>query len=392
MSVSALPRWRSGVIFCRVGSEGVLFNPADARTHRLNATAVLVWECCDGTASTEAISDELADAFGQSAASILGEVQSVVRRFAESGLLDARDEPNLVRGDEQPMAADLEARPTTDALRRLGPYAALGARVMIDVHDSNAVADELERVLESIEVPAQDVRGADVVTLVAWGNGEGKWELDAAGRRVTAPDESMLADFVLWEITRLAVEHSPRHLVIHASAVARDGRAIVFPAAPNSGKSTLATMLVEAGFDYLTDEATAIDLATGEILPYPKPITLDPGTQRLLPHLDPHGLPGASTKWRIAPTMLRRDAVADRAMLAHIVLPHHEAGADNTLVAANTIDAVVQLLSASFNLSALGHPVDDVTALASRCSVHTLRHDGVEGPVAAIESLIGAVR
>ena len=82
----------------------------------------------------------------------------------------------------------------------------------------------------------------------------------------------------------------PRDTSCHASAVARDGVAVVFAADADSGKSTLATILVEAGFDYLTDEATAIDLDTGEVVGYPKPITLDPGSQQLLVHLDPGGL------------------------------------------------------------------------------------------------------
>ena len=145
-----------------------------------------------------------------------------------------------------------------------------------------------------------------------WRSDDG-WNLDAGDVRLTAPDASTVCDFVLWEVTRLAIDHSPRYLVIHASAVSRDGVAVVFPAEANSGKSTLATLLVEAGFDYLTDEATAIDLDTGEVVAYPKPITLDPGSQQLLPHLDPGGPTGESTKWRIAPRDVRPDCVAERA-------------------------------------------------------------------------------
>ena len=128
----------------------------------------------------------------------------------------------------------------------------------------------------------------------------------------------------------------------------------------DSGKSTLATILVEAGFDYLTDEATALDLDTGEVVGYPKPITLDPGSQQLLAHLDPGGLAGSSQRWRIAPNDIRPSAVAERATLRHLMFPTHVPGADNTLVAVDTIDAVVGLVSGAFNLAEHGDRLDDL--------------------------------
>ena len=196
-----------------------------------------------------------------------------------------------------------------------------------------------------------------------------------------------MSDYVLWQITHLAIDRSPRYLVVHASAVARDGVAVVFPAEADSGKSTLATILVEAGFDYLTDEATAIDLDTGEVVGYPKPITLDPGSQQLLAHLDPGGLAGSSQRWRIAPNDIRPSAVAERATLTHLVFPTHVPGADNTLVAVDTIDAVVGLVSGAFNLAEHGDRLDDLVRLVDRCTKHSLRHDGVDGPIAAVSSL-----
>ena len=110
-----------------------------------------------------------------------------------------------------------------------------------------------------------------------------------------------------------------------------------------------------------------------------------------MPHLDPGGLTGDSAKWRIAPTDIRPACVAERAIVGHLVLPTHEPGADNALVGATTIDAVVALTAAAFNLAEYGHRLVDVVALVDRCTRHTLRHDGIDGPVAAIEKLVSGV-
>ena len=59
-----------------------------------------------------------------------------------------------------------------------------------------------------------------------------------------------------------------------------------------SGKTTLTTGLVRAGFCYLTDEAVSFDWETGVIEPFPKPLSIDPGSWFLFPELEPPPPPG----------------------------------------------------------------------------------------------------
>ncbi len=387
MSAPAHPTRRIDVDLIQLGHEALLYDPVTERVHRLNATGLLLWQCCDGTATAQTIAADLADAFGESPDVVAGAVDALIEELAGFGLLDGTSPPRLQPDVRSAAAAAADHRPPTPSVRRrLGPYAALDLWVTIDCHDAPLLADEIERAFVSLATAPTDEPSANEARLVVW-RGDDGWTLEAGGARLTAPDESTVCDFALWQTTRLAIEHSPRYLVIHASAVSRDGVAVVFPAEANSGKSTLAALLVEAGFDYLTDEATAIDLDTGEVAAYPKPLTLDPGSQQLLPHLDPGGLTGDSAKWRIAPTDIRPACVAERAIVGHLVLPTHEPGADNTMADATTIDAVVALTAAAFNLAEYGHRLVDLVALVDRCTRHTLRHDGVDGPIAAIETL-----
>jgi hypothetical protein len=82
-------------------------------------------------------------------------------------------------------------------------------------------------------------------------------------------------------------------LVLHASAVARDGRAWIFAGDKGSGKTTLALKLLGAdlGFGYLANDRLLARLdADGavEIKPYPMSVRLGGATMRNHPRLRPH--------------------------------------------------------------------------------------------------------
>ena len=65
-----------------------------------------------------------------------------------------------------------------------------------------------------------------------------------------------------------------RHMLLHASAVARDGRAVVMSGESGSGKSTLAALLGEGDWRLMGDEFTLIDPVAGDALAFPRAISL----------------------------------------------------------------------------------------------------------------------
>lgn len=65
-----------------------------------------------------------------------------------------------------------------------------------------------------------------------------------------------------------------RHLLLHASAVERDGRVLLMTGESGSGKSTLATMLAMAGWRFLGDEFAFVALDDGRVHPFPRPASL----------------------------------------------------------------------------------------------------------------------
>ena len=70
------------------------------------------------------------------------------------------------------------------------------------------------------------------------------------------------------------------HVLFHASAVTRDGRAAVLAGAPGAGKSSSALHLVEDGFRFLSNDRVLAQAGPGrvEALGYPKQPRVNPGT------------------------------------------------------------------------------------------------------------------
>ena len=114
----------------------------------------------------------------------------------------------------------------------------------------------------------------------------------------------------MWDVNRSAAEASGEHLLFHAGALDAGGTGVLLPGTSGSGKSTLTAGLARAGLGYLTDELAALDLRSGQLLPYPKPITLKAGSFAVLPELDPDAgrSPGLGTgagrwageEWQVA--------------------------------------------------------------------------------------------
>lgn len=65
-----------------------------------------------------------------------------------------------------------------------------------------------------------------------------------------------------------------RWLLLHASSVARDGRALIMTGESGSGKSTLAAVLAARGWRLMGDEFALVDLATGAVRAFPRATSL----------------------------------------------------------------------------------------------------------------------
>jgi len=105
--------------------------------------------------------------------------------------------------------------------------------------------------------------------------------------RVWEPGQIVSAlDQLIYVLLRVTLDHEADLLHLHTGYVARSGVGVFLAGVPRSGKSTLVAQMVEAEFDYLTDERVGVD-RTGALKPMPKPISLVAGDDDVVSHLNP---------------------------------------------------------------------------------------------------------
>ncbi len=115
-------------------------------------------------------------------------------------------------------------------------------------------------------------------------------EAERFWRRFIRPSVAILGDYALPDAVPVKLDHGllaaemamnlqmalgeRRFLLLHASSVERDGRALIMTGESGSGKSTLSALLGERGWRFMGDEFALIDLVTGMAHPFPRPVSL----------------------------------------------------------------------------------------------------------------------
>jgi hypothetical protein len=127
-----------------------------------------------------------------------------------------------------------------------------------------------------------DVWGSATFTLTSNGPRDGHRRLYRGQRRLLrTPTWARVFNDLVGEVNGIAVERC-RYLAIHAGVVASPTGAIAFPGASGAGKSTLTAACVLEGLSYVSDEALCLDLDSGLVIPYPKPLGLSAWTREIL--------------------------------------------------------------------------------------------------------------
>jgi HprK-related kinase A len=109
-------------------------------------------------------------------------------------------------------------------------------------------------------------------------------------RRFVRPSVAIAGDWMLPEAAPLPLAHAllaaemgmnlqlalggRRHLLLHASSVERDGRALLMTGESGAGKSTLSVLLAARGWRFMGDEFALLDLDTGDVRAFPRPVSL----------------------------------------------------------------------------------------------------------------------
>lgn len=195
--------------------------------------------------------------------------------------------------------------------------------------------------------------------------------------------------------------HRLNHLLLlHAGTLERDGLALVLPATPGSGKSTLTAALSQRGWRLLSDEFGAYDLATGEFRALLKPVALKNQSIEVIRRYAPQARWGPefpkTRKGRVAHLAPAAEAVQrrhDTARPGAIVLPRWEAGSPTRWEALEPHVSFPALAFNAFNYTVLGAAgFEAAVQLVRRCPAWQLVYSDLDDALAHIEAAWPSVR
>ena len=199
-----------------------------------------------------------------------------------------------------------------------------------------------------------------------------------------------------WAMNFCVAGCAHHYLMLHAACLERDGRALILPGAPGSGKSTLTAALMLAGWRLLSDEITLIDRDSGALLGLGRPVSLKNASLDVIRERAPAGRMGRvahdTHKGSVGHLRPSADSVAwvDRpARAAQIVFPRWSAGAATEWREHDRAEAFEILARNGFNYSLLGRlGFELVEGLIETCGAWHLRYSELDEALPALERLL----
>ena len=207
--------------------------------------------------------------------------------------------------------------------------------------------------------------------------------------------------WLMWDVNRLAAELSGEHLLFHSGGLEASGVGILVPAASGSGKSTLTAGLVRSGLGYLSDELVALELdgsGPGRLLPYPKPITVKPGSFGVLADMAPsvHDEFGetdgeSAQEWLVPVGGDTGRRVGAPCEPGFVIVPRYAASAETALTPLSETEAYFTLALHAVNLLPHGATGSEALgSLAAHCASYALTFSDLDAACELVLGLVGA--
>jgi HprK-related kinase A len=198
-----------------------------------------------------------------------------------------------------------------------------------------------------------------------------------------------------WGLNWCITAYSHHLLVLHAACVARDDRAVILPAPPGSGKSTLCAALVNRGWRLLSDELTLVDLDAGLVRGLARPVNLKNASIDVIRRFAPDAFltrpihdTTKGTVALMAPPAASVHAGTRPARPCWMVLPKYQAGAAATLEPMPRGQAFLQIADNAMNYAILGRQgFETVGDLTARCEHFSFRYGHLDEAMQVFDDL-----
>jgi len=202
-----------------------------------------------------------------------------------------------------------------------------------------------------------------------------------------------------WGLNWCVSSQSHQYLIVHAAVVERNGLALIMPAPPGSGKSTLCAGLVARGWRLLTDELALISLEQpGEVIALPRPVSLKNESIDVIREFAPTQIIGPiahdTAKGTVAHMAAPRESVergGETAMSRLLIFPKYTPAASTQITPRQKAASFMELADQSFNFNVLGElGFRALKEVLDHCDCYDLVYSDLDDVIVQLEQLIDA--
>lgn len=198
-----------------------------------------------------------------------------------------------------------------------------------------------------------------------------------------------------WGLNLVVALRFQRFLMLHAAVLERDGRALLMPAQPGHGKTTLSVALAHRGWRLFSDEFGLVRTGSTRFVPIPRPMPLKNASIAVIRAFEPMAdigpeIPG-TIKGTVAHVRPPQDSVASAqsgAPAAWVVFPRWQAGVSLSLEEVPKAEAFMLVATNAFNYEMLGEPAfETVRNLVDTTRCFRLVYSDLDEAIAAFDAL-----
>lgn len=191
--------------------------------------------------------------------------------------------------------------------------------------------------------------------------------------------------FLEWGMNWCVASTEANWLVVHSAILAKGNKAIMFPAPPGSGKSTLTAYLALKGWRLLSDEMTIIELNSRIAIPFVRAISLKNNSIHLVKEWFPEAVMSEIAKdtqkgdvAHVQPPKHSVENGTQKAEIVGVVFPKYTAETELDIYKLTQTDTFMQLASNCFNYNVIGNDAfTTLNKIVDECSAFEINYNNL---------------
>ena len=199
-----------------------------------------------------------------------------------------------------------------------------------------------------------------------------------------------------WGLNWCVASYCHQFLMLHSAVVEKNGKAVLLPAWPGSGKSTLCAALVYRGWRLLSDEFGLIRPDSDAMTPFPRCIPLKNESIAIMGDFAPQAVMGPvfpkTRKGDVAHLKPPTESMQRSTQLAtprFVIFPRYSPGKQATLRPLAKARAFMKLAGNAFNYELLGESgFRTVASLTHACDTFLFHYDDLNKAVQILDRLV----